>query len=96
MWESIITTSDLTKSVFSMTKALVLLAQGCEEIEAVTIVDILRRCGIKVTVAGLTSDIVEGSHGLRMLPDRSVEGLSIDSFDAIVCPGGAPGYENYT
>ncbi len=70
------------------------LAPGFEEIEASTIVDILRRCGVEVTVGGLVSDLVEGAHGIKFVPDRSIDGLTVRDFDAIVCPGGAPGYKN--
>jgi len=77
-----------------LAKALVFLAQGFEEIEAVTIVDILRRCGIDVTVAGLNSDVVEGAHGMKIVPDRYVGEVSVEDFDTVVCPGGSPGYEN--
>jgi 4-methyl-5(b-hydroxyethyl)-thiazole monophosphate biosynthesis len=77
-----------------MVKALVLLASGFEEIEASTIVDILRKCGVEITVAGLVHDPVEGAHGMKFVPDRPIEGVAVRDFDAVVCPGGAPGYEN--
>lgn len=77
-----------------MAKALVLLAPGFEEIETCTIIDILRRCGVKVIVAGLVPNQVIGSHELRVIPDLSIEEVYIEDFDAIVCPGGYPGYEN--
>jgi 4-methyl-5(b-hydroxyethyl)-thiazole monophosphate biosynthesis len=77
-----------------MVKALVLLASGFEEIEASTIVDILRRCGVEVTVAGRISEAVEGAHGMKFIPDALIEGVAVRDFDAVVCPGGAPGYEN--
>jgi len=72
----------------------VFLATGFEEIEASTIVDILRRCGVEITVAGLVPDPVEGAHGMKFVPDRPIEGVAVRDFDAVVCPGGAPGYEN--
>ena len=77
-----------------MVKALVFLATGFEEIEASTIVDILRRCNVDVTVVGLNKDVVEGAHGMRFVPDRYIDEVSLGEFDAVVCPGGAPGYEN--
>lgn len=77
-----------------LSKALVFLATGFEEIEAITTVDILRRCGVDVTVAGLTSDIVEGAHGMKFVPDKSIEDVDASEFDAVICPGGAPGFQN--
>ena len=78
----------------SLASALVFLASGFEEIEASTIIDILRRSGVKVTVVGLIQGPVEGSHGMKFVPDKSLEEVSAEDFDAVVCPGGAPGYEN--
>jgi len=75
-------------------KALVFLAPGFEEIEAVTIVDILRRSNIQVTTAGLTPNPIEGAHKLKIFSDKSVDEISDQEFDAIICPGGAPGYKN--
>jgi 4-methyl-5(b-hydroxyethyl)-thiazole monophosphate biosynthesis len=77
-----------------MTKALVFLATGFEEIETVTIVDVLRRAGIDVIVAGLTPNVTEGKHGIRIIPDKSIDDVSVDDFDAVVVPGGNPGYKN--
>lgn len=77
-----------------MSKALVFLAKGFEEIEASTIIDILRRSGIAVTVTGLESGLIEGSHGMKFVPDKSIEEVSVRDFDAVICPGGAPGYQN--
>lgn len=77
-----------------MVNALVFLAPGFEEIEASTIIDILRRSGVEVTVAGLVPGPIEGAHGLKFMPDKSIEEVSARGFDAVVCPGGAPGFEN--
>jgi len=77
-----------------MAKALVFLASGFEEIETVTIVDILRRAGVDVTVAGLTPNVTEGKHAMRIVPDKSIDDVSVDDFDAVICPGGNPGYKN--
>jgi 4-methyl-5(b-hydroxyethyl)-thiazole monophosphate biosynthesis len=77
-----------------MTKALVFLASGFEEIETVTIVDVLRRAGVDVTVAGLAPNVIEGKHGMRIVPDKSIDDVSVEDFDAFVVPGGNPGYKN--
>ena len=77
-----------------MAKALVFLASGFEEIETVTVVDVLRRAGVEVTVAGLTPNVIEGVHAMKIVPDRHIDEVNIDDFDAIVVPGGNPGYKN--
>lgn len=77
-----------------MHKVLVLLAQGCEEIEAVTIIDILRRAGLEVTSAGLDGLPVRGSHGVTLLPDTSLDSAINRGFDMVVLPGGMPGTDN--
>ena len=70
---------------------LVPLAPGCEELEAVTIIDLLRRAGIEVTVAGLEAGPVLASRGVRLLPDTTLDTVVEASFDLIVLPGGAEG-----
>jgi 4-methyl-5(b-hydroxyethyl)-thiazole monophosphate biosynthesis len=77
-----------------LAEALVILAPGFEEMEAVTVIDVLRRCGIKVTVAGLLSDLVEGAHNIKIMPDKAIEQVHMRDFDAIVLPGGSPGFTN--
>ena len=77
-----------------MHKVLVLLAQGCEEIEAVTIIDILRRAGVEVTSAGLDDLPVLASRGVVLLPDTTLDLAQDQEFDMIVLPGGQPGTDN--
>ena len=77
-----------------MAKALVFLAPGFEEVEASTIIDVLRRCNVDVTVAGLHSNLIEGAHKVKFESDKTIDEVSALDFDAVVCPGGAPGYEN--
>ncbi len=75
-------------------RVLVPLASGFEEIEAVTIVDVLRRAGIEVTLAGTTAGVLEGSRGIRVQPDTTLDGVDPATFDAIVLPGGMNGALN--
>jgi len=77
-----------------MPKVLVPLAQGCEEIEAVTVIDILRRAGIEVVSAGLDDLPVLASRGVLLLPDTTLDNALEQSFDMIVLPGGQPGSDN--
>lgn len=72
-------------------RILVPLAEGFEEIEAVTIIDVLRRAGLDVTVAGLRPGIVTGSHGIGVTPDADLGDLDTSTFTMIVLPGGQPG-----
>ena len=74
-----------------MKTALVLFAEGSEELEAITVVNILRRGGINVTLAGLSSGALCGSCGVTVMPDTTLEMVLQNDFDMIVLPGGQPG-----
>jgi len=76
-----------------MPRVLVPLANGFEDIEAVSIVDVLRRGGIEVTLAGVETMEPKGANGITIKTDRLFEGLSADNFDMIVLPGGFEGTE---
>jgi 4-methyl-5(b-hydroxyethyl)-thiazole monophosphate biosynthesis len=76
-----------------MPKALVLMAEGFEEIEFSNIVDILRRGGVSVTVAGLKEGLITGAHGIKMQADAPLDSVK-ETYDAIVLPGGYPGFVN--
>jgi 4-methyl-5(b-hydroxyethyl)-thiazole monophosphate biosynthesis len=69
-------------------KALVPLAEGFEELEAVTIVDVLRRGGVEVTLAALDESPVTGSHGIVVHADTELDRVDASGFDAVVLPGG--------
>jgi 4-methyl-5(b-hydroxyethyl)-thiazole monophosphate biosynthesis len=75
-------------------KVMVPLAEGFEEIEALTIVDVLRRAGIKVDTVGIVSSMVTGAHGVRITADKKLIEIKPEEYDAIVLPGGNPGYKN--
>lgn len=77
-----------------MTRVLVPLAQGCEELEAVTIIDLLRRAGIEVVTAGLDDGPVTASRGVRLLADVPLDEVLGQEFDMIVLPGGLPGSDH--
>ena len=75
-------------------KILVPLAEGFEEIETITIVDILRRAGLKVVTAGLSGMRIKGSRKVKVIADAELKNINPEEFTAIVLPGGYPGYLN--
>ena len=77
-----------------MPKVLVPLADGFEEIEAMTIIDLLRRGDVEVVTAGLTDAPVRAAHGVTVIADTSIDDALKLEFDAVVLPGGMPGASN--
>jgi 4-methyl-5(b-hydroxyethyl)-thiazole monophosphate biosynthesis len=75
-------------------RALVLLAEGFEEMEAVAPIDVLRRAGVTVVAAGLADGPVRGSRGVVVVPDVPLAAVLHERFDAVVLPGGLKGAEN--
>ena len=77
-----------------MSKAIVPLAEGFEDIEAVTVIDVLRRGGVEVVAAAVGQDIeVTGAHGTRIRADALLSDVFSDAYNAIVLPGGGQGAE---
>ena len=74
-----------------MKTVLVLFATGSEELETVTIVNILRRAGVDVTLAGLSAGELVGSRGISLVPDTTLDDVLHQQFDMMVLPGGQPG-----
>ncbi len=77
-----------------MKKVLIPLAPGFEEIEALAVVDILRRAGVEITMAGTAENPIEGRNKIKVLADVSLDSVKEHDFDMIVLPGGAVGTEN--
>ncbi len=77
-----------------MSHVLVPLAQGCEELEAITITDLLVRAGISVTTCGLDERPVKASRGTTIIPDTNINDVMTKTFDLIVLPGGLPGADH--
>jgi protein deglycase len=77
-----------------MSRVLVPLAEGFEEIEAVTMIDLLRRAGVEVVTAGLAPGPVTGSHGISLAPDTDLGSVLDQQFDMAALPGGMPGAAN--
>jgi len=77
-----------------MSRVLVPLAQGVEEMEAVIALDGLRRAGWEVIGAGLRPGVVKASRGVQLVPDADWDSLNVEDFDALVIPGGSEGVDN--
>ncbi len=77
-----------------MSTVLVPLAQGCEELEAVTIIDLLRRAQITVVTAGLDKHPVKASRDVVLVPDTDIDIALERDYGMVVLPGGLPGADN--
>ncbi|MCI9215603.1 DJ-1 family glyoxalase III [Lachnospiraceae bacterium 42-17] len=78
-----------------MKKVCVLLAEGFEEIEALTVVDLLRRARIYVDTAAVADEyMVRGSHGIAVQTEDLFSEVDFEDFDMLVLPGGLPGTTN--
>ncbi len=77
-----------------MKSVLVPLANGSEELEAVSVLDILRRAGIEAVSASLDGNPIRGSRGTMLIPDTSLDEAIKRDFDMVVLPGGQPGTNN--
>jgi 4-methyl-5(b-hydroxyethyl)-thiazole monophosphate biosynthesis len=77
-----------------MASALLLLADGFEEIEAITIADVLRRSEVNLVTASLSGNPVRGAHDIKVVPDAQLDAVKSQEFDVIVLPGGMPGSKN--
>lgn len=75
-----------------MIKAVVFLANGFEEVEALAPVDLMRRAGFEVVTAGVGGDVIKSSHHVTIKTDTTVD--KIGDYDIYFCPGGMPGAAN--
>jgi 4-methyl-5(b-hydroxyethyl)-thiazole monophosphate biosynthesis len=73
---------------------LVPIADGCEELEAVAIIDVLKRAGADVTVASVDGLQITASRGVKLVADRLMKDCAADEYDLIALPGGMPGAEH--
>jgi 4-methyl-5(b-hydroxyethyl)-thiazole monophosphate biosynthesis len=77
-----------------MSSACVLLAPGFEEIEAVTVIDVLRRAAVQTTLVATAGRSVAGSHGIVLEADAELADVAGERWDLVVLPGGMPGAAN--
>lgn len=78
-----------------MSRLAVFLAEGFEEIEALTVVDICRRGGVETDMVSVTGGLqVSGSHGISVKTDKKFEEVDFGEYDMLVLPGGMPGTKN--
>ena len=73
-----------------MAKILVPIANGFEEIEAISVIDICRRAGIEVVTAGVEDKVLIGAHNIKIEMDKKIDEVKSSDFDMIVLPGGLP------
>ena len=74
--------------------ALIPLAEGCEEIEAITVIDVLRRADVEVSIAAVSETkglSITGAHGIEINADCSIDSCVNSDWDLIAVPGGIPG-----
>ncbi len=77
-----------------MPRVAVILADGFEEVEAIAVIDVLRRAGIDTVVAGLHDGHIASARNVKVVPDGVVDAVRVDDFDMLVLPGGQPGSDN--
>jgi protein deglycase len=77
-----------------MPRVAVILADGFEEVEAMAIIDVLRRAEIVTVIAGLHDGHVTSTRKVKVIPDTTIDTVKVDDFDMIVLPGGQPGADN--
>ena len=78
-----------------MSKACIFLADGFEEIEGLTVVDILRRAGVEIHMVSITGETkVTGSHGIEIKCDTCIGQENFSETELFVLPGGMPGTKN--
>ena len=71
------------------------LANGFEEVEAIAPIDMLRRAGVEVKTVGVGGDVIDGRHGIKVIPDADVKDIILDdTLEAVILPGGLPGATN--
>ena len=76
-----------------MKKMMIVLATGFEELEAITVVDVLRRANIHIDIVGLEDLNITGSHKITLQANKLLKDINVQDYDGVVLPGGLPGSE---
>lgn len=78
-----------------MKKVVMFFAEGCEEVEGLAVIDLLRRCKMDVCMASVSgNEMVTGSHNITFKSDAAITDINVEDFDAFLLPGGIPGTPN--
>ena len=78
-----------------MSRIAICMASGCEEIEGLTVVDVVRRAGMDIDMIAVSDEpLVTGSHGISFVTDKMIAEVNWADYDGIVLPGGIPGTPN--
>jgi len=78
-----------------MKNVFIFLANGCEEVESLTIVDVLRRGNVNIKMVSITNELeIIGSHGIKFMADLKLSEFDVKNADYLLLPGGMPGAEN--
>lgn len=77
-----------------MPRVAIILADGFEEVEAIAVIDVLRRAGIDTVIAGLHDSHIASARNVKIIPDTVIDTVRAEDFDMIVLPGGQPGSDN--
>ena len=75
-------------------RVAVLMANGTEEVEALSVVDVLRRGGVEVTIVSIQDKELTTSHGVKIIADDVLENIRFNEFDGVVIPGGVQGAQS--
>ncbi|MFV8814090.1 DJ-1/PfpI family protein, partial [Aerococcus urinaeequi] len=75
-------------------KTIILLGEGYEEVEAITVIDYLRRAQIPIDIVSINETLSTiGDHGIEIMADKLLDDIDTDSYDMVITPGGRPGAE---
>ncbi len=78
-----------------MSKLCIFMADGVEEVEALAVVDLVRRAGIDIDMVSIMGKKeIDGSHSIKIGADKLIEDINPDDYDGLVCPGGLRGTQN--
>lgn len=77
-----------------MPRVAVILADGFEEVEAIAVIDVLRRAEIDTVIAGLHGNHIASARNVKVIPDTVIDTVKADDYDMIILPGGQPGSDH--